>query len=312
MATVAQLDPNAIQPNPENPRLIFRQDELDALQASIRTQGVLVPLTVFEEGRRYVLLDGERRWRCSLKLGLTTVPAIVQPKPDRLTNIMMMFAIHNARKDWDPLPTAYKLQELENEFARRNDRAPSEIELAELASLSRGEVRRLRRLLELPESYRTELMEELNKPRSEQVLTVDLVLETSRGAAALARRDVITPVQEEELRQAIIDKYRNRVVRNTVEPRQLARIARAVERNEIPLAAARRVTMRLIQEPKYTIEQAFRQSVEQVDFEHSVEQLVSRVNTHLKTHLERGYGVGEGLRQALNELASTIRRVLSE
>lgn len=39
------------------------------------------------------------------------MPVIVQPKPDKLQNIMMMFAIHNARRDWDPLPTAYTLQE---------------------------------------------------------------------------------------------------------------------------------------------------------------------------------------------------------
>ena len=116
---VALLDPRNIAPNPENPRLIFREDELQGLQASIALQGILVPLSVFQSGRRFVILDGERRWRCAIKLGLDRVPAIVQPKPDRLQNIMMMFAIHNARRDWDPLPTALKLRDLESEFTKR-------------------------------------------------------------------------------------------------------------------------------------------------------------------------------------------------
>src|SRR5574341_47899 len=151
--SIRLIDPEKIERNPENPRLIFRTDELQALQDSIKAQGILVPLTVFSDRDKFVLLDGERRWRCATKLGLPQVPAIVQPKPDRLANIMMMFAIHNTRKDWDPLPTAYKLRELEQEFTRRHKRAPNELELAELASIERGEVRRLKKLLGLPEDY---------------------------------------------------------------------------------------------------------------------------------------------------------------
>ena len=91
---VTLLDPGKLERNKDNPRLIFRQDDLDALQQSIADQGILVPLTVFKEGHGYRLLDGERRWRCAIKLGLSRVPVIVQPKPERLQNIMMMFAIH--------------------------------------------------------------------------------------------------------------------------------------------------------------------------------------------------------------------------
>src|SRR5262249_16320059 len=156
--------------------------------------------TVYQHAKNdYVLLDGERRWRCAIKLGLPRVPVIVQPKPDRLQNIMMMFAIHNSRTDWDPLPTAYKLEELEKELPSRQGRGPNERELAELASLTRGEVRRLKNLLGLPADYRDELMRELELPRAEQVLTVDVVLEATRGAAALRKREVLEPTEEDAL-----------------------------------------------------------------------------------------------------------------
>src|SRR6266436_4174977 len=175
-ATVELIDPRNLQKNPDNPRLIFQAEELAALEESIREQGILVPLSVYKDGKRFTLLDGERRWRCAIGLGLHRVPAIIQEKPDRVRNIMMMFAIHNARKDWDPLPTALKLEELENIIATVTGEKPSERRLAAAASLSVGEVRRYRKILALPDYLRSELMSELNKSRGEQRLTVDHIL----------------------------------------------------------------------------------------------------------------------------------------
>jgi ParB/RepB/Spo0J family partition protein len=304
--TIQLISPKRLHPNPENPRLVFREGDLLELEESIAEQGILVPLTVFQDGRQFVLLDGERRWRCATKLGLDTVPAVIQPKPDRLQNIMMMFAIHNTRRDWDPLPTAYKLQELEKEFSERHDRIPTEKELAGLASITRGEVRRLRNLLSLPEKYRKQLLRELEKPQSEQVLTVDHVLEATRGAAALRKREVIDSKDEDRLRQAIIDKFRTKVIDNTVAPRQLARIARGVEREEVSLPTARRVTRRLIEEPNYSINDAFTGSVEQADFEHGTEQLADRLIGRLLEHRDREYVAGDSLGASL----ATLRRLL--
>ncbi|HYI31986.1 MAG TPA: ParB/RepB/Spo0J family partition protein [Glaciibacter sp.] len=309
---VLLVAPEEIDRNPENPRLIFRSDELAALEESIKQQGILVPLTLYNTAKGYSILDGERRWRCALRLGMTKVPVIVQPEPSRLQNIMMMFAIHNTRRDWDPLPTALKLAELEEEFSAINERQPTESQLAELASVSRGEVRRLRKLLALPQAYRDELLQELEKPRSEQVLTVDHVLEATKGAASLRNRDVIDDDQEESLRRAIIEKFKTGVIDNTVAPRQLARIARAVERNEVSAATARQVVNRLLKVPRYTIDQAYQDSVERVDFEHGLEQLVNRLAAQLDEHASRGYAVGDGLRESLTRARTAINRLLDE
>ncbi len=311
MADVVTLvEPRSLHRNQDNPRLIFLQEDLDSLQQSIADQGILVPLTVFREGKDYRLLDGERRWRCALKLGLPKVPVIIQPKPERLQNIMMMFAIHHARKDWDPLPTALKLQDLETEFERRHGKKPTETELAGLASLSRGEVRRLKKLLGLPERYRKELLDELEKPRSEQVLTVDHVLEATTAASQLQRRGIVDEKGEEQLRRAIVKKFRSGVIKSTVDPRKLARLARAVQREEVPIATARRVTERLIEDSDYDIESAFRDSVEKVDFEHSVEQLSGRLQTALEEHKRRRYALAPALAQRLRALVREINKLL--
>lgn len=309
--TVRLIAPAEIDRNPENPRLIFREDELLSLEQSIADQGILVPLTVYKSAKGYVILDGERRWRCALKLNLPRVPAIVQPEPDAITNIMMMFAIHKARSDWDPLPTALKLGKLEEILAERLGRSPKEAELAAAASLSRGEIRRYRNILALPSKYKDELLSELELPRAKQVLTVDHVLESTRAAEALWQRDIIDDDEYDDLIDASIEKFRAKTIQSTVDPRLLVRVARAVERDELDLKSARKVSLKLINNPKYTIKQAFSDSVERIDFEHGTEQLSARTISRLEDHLARKYDLGEGLRDTLLELRKIIGRVLS-
>lgn len=311
--SVLTVDPKKLDRNPENPRLVFREDELASLRDSIAAQGILVPLTVYRESSEsYVLLDGERRWRCSLKLGLSRVPVIVQPKPDRLANIMMMFAIHNSRRDWDPLPTAFKLRELETEFTQLRGRKPKEGELAEVASMSRGEVRRLKKLLDLPQEYHERLLAELEKPRHLQVLTVDHVLETTKGVSALVKRGLVAPgADEDHLRKAIIGKLEKRVITSTVEPRKLAKIARAVEREEVRPEAAKRAVRSLLKRPQYTIDDAFRDTAERAEFEHGVRQRADQLASRLEQLDRRGGPMDDDVRQALLHLRLLIDDLVS-
>lgn len=303
---VLLLSPDQIIKNPENPRVIFREGELRELQDSIAQQGILVPLTVYKSGSKYVILDGERRWRCALRLALSSVPVIAQPEPSKIQNIMMMFAIHHTRKQWDPLPTAYKLQQLEDLYFDVEGRRPNEIELAQLASMARGEVRRLKNMLALPEHFRNELMEEGEKPRSEQKLTVDHVLEATRGAKALRQRGVIDHVVEARLTEAVVDKFREGTLKSTVEPRQLARMARAVEREEVQPRTVSRVVDRLIEDPAYTITAAFNDSVARADVEHNVEVQVRRLHEGLVAQILEAPEIGKKLMEALKELESVI------
>lgn len=308
--SVRLVQPDKIERNPENPRLIFHQDELDALQDSIKHQGILVPLTVYEDAKKYFLLDGERRWRCALKLGLLNVPVVIQPKPDRMQNLMMMFAIHHRRNDWDPLPTALTLKSLEDLFQLKHGKVPTESQLAELASLKRGEVRRLKKLLQLPKFYIDMLMEELKKPRSQQLITVDHVIEATNAATSLRKRQIIEEKEEDTLRRAIIEKFRTKVISNTVAPRKLAKLARSVEREEITSQHARTIVKQLISDPEYSIDAAFSESVEQVDFEHGLEQLANRLVDSVGQHQERGYQVPQQLVEVLRELRAKINSII--
>jgi ParB family transcriptional regulator, chromosome partitioning protein len=227
-----------------------------------------------------------------------------------MQNIMMMFAIHNTRREWDPLPTAYKLQQLEQLHYEKKGKSPTEGELAQLASMTRGEVRRLKSILALPKVYREELIEEAKKPRQDQALTVDYVLEATKGANALRKREIINDTTEKRLTAAIVNKYKTGVVRNTVEPRQLARIARAVDREELPKTTAARLVARIIEEPNYSIAQAFNDSVARIDYEHTLEQQADRLSEKLSRDLGDKSDLGPDLRRALNNLLKVVARIL--
>jgi ParB family transcriptional regulator, chromosome partitioning protein len=309
-ASVDLIDPRKVEKNPDNPRLIFQAEELSALEESIREQGILVPLTVDRDGRSFVILDGERRWRCAVRLGLHQIPVIVQEKPDRVANIMMMFAIHNARQDWDPLPTALKLEELEKIMTKAIGEPPSERRLAAAASLSVGEVRRYRKILGLPKHLRRELMSELKKSRAQQRLTVDHVLEAMDGSSRLVRSQIIPERKKEKIVNIIVKKFRSKTLTSTVEPRKLSRIARAVERNEVPLEKVRREIDRFAVDSKTTINEVFERTVEQADFAHGTEQLVRRALVRLREMKQRKMELSSELVEALEELLKETRGLL--
>src|SRR5712692_5056765 len=161
---------DSIDKNPENPRTVFRPGELEELLESIRRYGVQVPIAVYKEKGRYVLIDGERRWRCCVKLNKKEIPALVQEKPDALTNLLLMFNIHALREQWDLLTIALKLPVIIKLLTKELERSPKEAELAQRTGLPRGVIRRCRLLTDLPKKYQDTLLEELKKPQSKQAV----------------------------------------------------------------------------------------------------------------------------------------------
>src|SRR5437870_2408544 len=118
-AHVTNIRVTDISPNPHNPRRLFDEKPMQILEESIKKLGILVPVTVYKDedkgrgdAKQYVILDGERRWRCAKELGLKRVPAIIVEKPSEAQNILTMFHIHNVREGWQLMPTALKLHTL--------------------------------------------------------------------------------------------------------------------------------------------------------------------------------------------------------
>ena len=196
---LARIDPETIDPNPNNPRRYFNEERLDLLRTSIQEVGILVPLIVYRttDFDRYVLMDGERRWRCSLDLGLKSVPANIIETPSRLDNLLRMFNIHNVREDWPLISVALSLRTVIEES--NEDR---ETRLARLTGLTRSTVRRAKRILSLPE-YEIELIQrEAHLDRSKQVHREDLYLEIQAAESVI--RNQLPEIASEFAREQII------------------------------------------------------------------------------------------------------------
>ena len=151
---VEEINLAEIIPNPGNPRLIFPEEELDRLAESISEQGILVPIVVFEdEASGYVLLDGERRYKCAHRLGLPTIPALIADQQDDIENLITMFTIHQMQEPWRDIPTARALQQLAEAMETDDGARPSDARLSQTTGLSVQRVRRLRFIVTLPVEY---------------------------------------------------------------------------------------------------------------------------------------------------------------
>jgi ParB family transcriptional regulator, chromosome partitioning protein len=157
--TLQEIPIEEISANPHNPRLFWDEDQLSDLKESISKVGVLVPLTVFESKQpnsptKYILLDGERRWRCTKELGLRTIKANIIDEPEDITqNILYMFNIHGFKREWEIFPTALKLEVLIKEMGTK------ESVLASSTGLKISMIRDCKKLLWYPKKYRNLLMD---------------------------------------------------------------------------------------------------------------------------------------------------------
>ena len=161
---------NSLKANPHNPRVLFDEAPLQTLEASIRKVGVLVPLTVYQAAgsKNYTILDGQRRWICAQRIGLTEVPINQVTEPTLAQNIVTMFQIHKLRKDWELMPTALKLGVLIDELEESRDTA-----LADLTGLDVAVVTRCKKLL----SFENEFQDRMLDPDPETRLNADLFIE---------------------------------------------------------------------------------------------------------------------------------------
>jgi len=147
-----QLQLASIRPNAANPRLVFPQDELDRLAESIDQEGILVPIVVYPEDDHFVLVDGERRFRCAQMLGLEFVPALITSERPERDVLLQMFNIHLIREPWRDMPTAKALGRLVADLESKGEDT-SDARLRDLTGLSVERVKQLRYVLTLPEDW---------------------------------------------------------------------------------------------------------------------------------------------------------------
>ena len=195
-SALQSLPISAIRPNPFQPRREFRAEELADLEASLRSSGLLQPVTVrpAPNGHGYELIAGERRLRAATRLGWTEIAAVVRPTNDRAALTLAM--VENLqRADLGAIEEADGYQRLVDDFKL------SQQEVADVVGKNRSTVANALRLLQLPTAVQRLLQEQqISAGHARALLALGddrAMLELARDAAqnGLSVREVERRVQ---------------------------------------------------------------------------------------------------------------------
>ena len=143
-----------VEPNPDQPRKSFAEDELEELADSIKKIGIFQPILVQDKGDHYMIVAGERRWRAALKAGLKEVPVIIKNYTEE--EIVIISLLENIQRvDLNPIEEAQTYKKLIDTYKYKQD------EVAEKVSKSRTAVTNSMRLLKLADEVQQLLIEHL-------------------------------------------------------------------------------------------------------------------------------------------------------
>ncbi|MCC5659129.1 ParB/RepB/Spo0J family partition protein [Nostoc sp. XA010] len=125
-----------IDRNPEQPRRTFTQESITAIALSLESNGQQEPIILIaQQDGRYLLFDGERRWRGAKQLNWATLEAVIIPQPEALHRRVLLASLH--RENLNPLDTA---EALVKEIAVQTD-----LKIEDIPRILRAGVRRLER-----------------------------------------------------------------------------------------------------------------------------------------------------------------------
>ncbi len=164
---ITTLKLSQIEPNPDQPRKIFSEDELHELADSIKNVGLIEPICVMKKGKTYMIIAGERRWRAAHIAGLKEVPVVIGTYTDQ--EVMEISLIENIqRKNLNAIEEAQAYQQLINEFHLKQD------DVADRVGKSRVTITNSMRLLKLNKKVQQMVIDEqISSGHARALLTIE-------------------------------------------------------------------------------------------------------------------------------------------
>ncbi|MCR5139769.1 MAG: ParB/RepB/Spo0J family partition protein [Bacteroidaceae bacterium] len=167
-SVISEIPLAQITPNPDQPRKDFDEEALHELAESIRTYGVIQPVTLRRTGDdSYQIVAGERRWRASGLAGLTSIPAYIKEVEDQ--SVLELALVENIqRSDLNPMEIALAYKGLIDELQITQD------DLSERVGKNRATIANYLRLFKLPGEIQVALKnKEIDMGHARALLAVD-------------------------------------------------------------------------------------------------------------------------------------------
>lgn len=199
-----------VEPNRNQPRKKFDEDELQELSDSIKLHGVLFPILVVNRGDYYEIVAGERRWRAAKMAGLKEVPVIIRDYTEK--QIAEISLIENIqRTDLNPIEEAKAYKDLIDKYNYKQD------ELAERVSKSRTAITNTMRLLKLSESVQDMIVEDLISAGHARAL---LSIDNSDEQYELAQRVMDEKLSVRDIEKIVKDRNKPKIIKKKNEKQE--------------------------------------------------------------------------------------------
>lgn len=210
-----EIDLDLIEPNSEQPRKRFTENNLEELAQSIKVNGVVQPIVVRKKGGNYEIVAGERRWRASQRAGLQKIPVIVKDvSDDKLLELALIENIQ--RQELNPIEEAKAYKNLSEKVGLTQE------VIAERVGKNRTVITTALRLLKLPKDIQDLVEEEKITAGHARAL---LMINESETQRQLTRNIIEMSLSVRETEKAI--KRLNRSQSLTVESTTFSRKADA-------------------------------------------------------------------------------------
>lgn len=199
---VLRIPVDLIEPNPYQPRMNFDTEALEELALSIRTLGLIQPITVRRKGDKYQIISGERRYRASLLAGMDMIPAYIRDASEQ--GMLEMAIVENIqRENLDPIEVALSYQRLMEECNLTQE------QMAERVSKKRASVANQLRLLKLPAKVQHDL---------------------KVGLVSVGHAKVLLGIEDPAVQEALCDL----IVKNGLSVRQLEDKVKSLQKGDKP------------------------------------------------------------------------------
>lgn len=268
-AKILEIPLDQIVTNDLNPRKRFVDTEADTLIESILSKGLLDPITVYKRKKdgRYVILDGERRYKAFKKIKYKAISChILEKEPTDLENLSLMFHIHNVREEWTDFAIAHALikviEEMGKELKTLNRR--DKLELVTITSLSEYRINKYLSFYDYPENVIRKFMESEMKETPTKGMDPDILAEM-HAPIKLIKSEIpnfLRSYNEEKIIDACVRKKAQGIIKTNREFRVLTKCLKAVKKGTVRENVMSEKLERFIKNVEITPQDIFEETAE--------------------------------------------------
>jgi ParB family chromosome partitioning protein len=238
---VQDISLDELIPSEFNPRARFNEEEEEELIDSILSKGILNPIIVYYDDSKgkYVIIDGERRYRACKKINVKQIPArVLLKKPGLLESLSLMFHVHNVREDWTEFAISMTIRQIVDEMGKNiQNLTPYDLkEISQMTSLSRYKINKYLQFQDYPDSIIQKFLKyEIEGRVDEDLPDPDILLEMHKPIRVMKEimPSIIDDIGIDRMIDVCIEKKKDGIITTNKQFRLLSKSLTAAKNRKL-------------------------------------------------------------------------------